>query len=128
MTWLSWTSAVGGWGPKRGMLADADGALDRLDGMGQELVSWKCWNPCQEPLPCWREFNQPLELANEWQMCQICPMELDAHRLCVRLAHPQSLNTTLEYSWRAAFHPGSLKTIGGVEREAGKKANANRQL
>ena len=35
--------SVGGWEPKRGILADAAGALDRLEDIGQELVSLKCW-------------------------------------------------------------------------------------
>ena len=34
--------SVGGWGPKSGMLADAAGALDRLESIGLELVPLKC--------------------------------------------------------------------------------------
>ena len=89
--------AVRGRRAKLGILADAAAAeLERLEGMGQMLGRWKRLGimsgaHVKNQRAGLRELNQPLKLACTWKLGEVCAMNLNAHGLCIRLAHPQIL-------------------------------------
>ena len=92
------------------ILAEA-GALDLLEGPGPELGSRKRagiapGDHVTNHFQAGGSSNQPPDLAGKW-MGEICPMKLDLHGLCERLAGHETTLAILGSSWCAVCHPGS---------------------